>query len=111
VDVSEIDTFENHKRESYLYYAYICMHWRCTEMVTEGAMIIIQNKEIRDVLAKKDTKIDLLNSVIEEALNDIMLQIFGAKQLCGEGESAFTWMPPTEYIPRAGTDALVKLAM
>jgi len=87
------------------------MHWRCTEMVTEGAMIIIQNKEIRDVLAKKDTKIDLLNSVIEEALNDIMLQIFGAKQLCGEGESAFTWMPPTEYIPRAGTDALVKLAI
>ncbi len=80
-------------------------------MVTKGAMAIIENPEVRKLLSEKGEKIDLLNSIIEDALNSLMDQIFGSKQLIGEGESAFDWMPPKEYVPLPGTEKLVELAI
>jgi hypothetical protein len=80
-------------------------------MTIKGVMAIIENPEIREMLKEKNAKIDNLNSIIEDTLNSLMDQIFGAKQLFGEGESAFTWMAPEEYIPLPGTEMLVKLAI
>lgn len=79
--------------------------------ISEGAMAIIKSPEIRGLLREKGEKIELLNSIIEDALNSLMDQIFGAKQLFGEGESAFSWMPPEEYVPLPGTEGLVELAI
>jgi hypothetical protein len=79
-------------------------------MITKGAIAIIENPEVRKLLRDKGEKIALLNSVIEDALNALMEQIFGRAQLYGEGESAFAWQPPEEYIPLPGTDALIKVA-